>query len=273
MYQWATICMNGQINLGTISVRRYFGSIAVVTGLLFALISDFPADVGQAALHLLQWQAQTIIPIVILYLVQSLLTRLAAFESLNPWVQLTLTAIAASTLFVPVLLGIDVMFKNDNERFTLTELADEYFAVMPSVIVCWLAINAPWVIGYRLVRDEPLQTKKSQLDFEPEFYSLLSSQMRSDLIYMVAELHYISVITTSGKSMILYNLRDAIAELPASSGLQTHRSYWVALKHIQNFKRSGRQGTLFVSNGDTIPVSRRNLSHVEEAYSAFKNNP
>lgn len=266
MYQRALICMNGQIDLGSISAKRYFAMVAIIAGLLFALIDNFPASFLGAIQHIIQWQMQTIIPMVFLYLVQSFLSRLKTFESLNPWVQLSVTAVVASTVFVPAALGIDVLFADASERFTLLELRDEYMAVLPAVTVCWLAINAPWVIGFRLVHNESVQKINSKTD-EPEFYSLLPPEMRSELIYMTADLHYLTVITTAGKSMILYNLRDAIIELPTSIGIQTHRSYWVSLRHVKNFKRIGRQGTLELSNGDIIPVSRRNLSDVTKACS------
>lgn len=258
--------MNGQINLGDISVTRYFGLVAVVAGLLFALIDGFPAGFSAGLLHVIQWQLQALVPMTLLFFCQLLLGRLHQFDLLNPWVQLTLTAIVATAVFAPLALAIDIVFEDGNESFRWNEILDEYLATAPPVILFWLAINAPWLIGFRLVRKPA--PERVAADNKPSFYKLIPPDMRGELVYLAAELHYLSVITTAGRCLILYNLRDAIFELPETMGLQTHRGYWVALAHIRELKRVGRQGALTLSNGDIIPVSRRNLAEVEAAFSA-----
>lgn len=55
---------------------------------------------------------------------------------------------------------------------------------------------------------------------------------------------------------MLYNLSDAIAELPADLGIQTHRSYWVAQKAAYEVISSGRQGRIKIVNNDIVPISR-----------------
>ena len=80
--------MSGQIHIGELSVKRYFALVALVVGLLFALIDDFPASLVPALMHTLQWQLQTLGPMLVLYWMQLTLARVPSFELINPWVQL-----------------------------------------------------------------------------------------------------------------------------------------------------------------------------------------
>lgn len=257
--------MSGQIDIGGLSVKRYFGVVAVVVGLLFALVDDFPSQPVAALIHILQWQLQTLGPMFVLYLVQSRLVGLPSFESITPWLQLLISGVLAPALFVPIALGIDVILDHESESFTLAELVGEYIAITPPVALCWIAINAPWVIGFRLVKDGSSESGSLKTNAEektPPFFDLIDPALGGDLLYLVAELHYLSVVTTKGKSLILYNLKDAINELDAIDGIQTHRSYWVVLSQVKEFEKIGRQGQLEMLNGDRIPVSRRNLDAV-----------
>ncbi|MEL7043571.1 MAG: LytTR family DNA-binding domain-containing protein [Pseudomonadota bacterium] len=96
------------------------------------------------------------------------------------------------------------------------------------------------------------------------FMRLVAPTMRGRVIYLQAELHYLAVVTEHGRSLILYNLRDAANELAGESGLLTHRSFWVAVRSIRGFRRRGRQGMLHMENGDEIPVSRRRINAISD---------
>jgi DNA-binding LytR/AlgR family response regulator len=81
---------------------------------------------------------------------------------------------------------------------------------------------------------------------------------------MMSELHYVRVVTSKGETLVLHNLKDAIAQLPSEySGILTHRSYWVALKHIKSIKEKSGQSSVALSMDKTIPVSRRKLAEVK----------
>jgi DNA-binding LytR/AlgR family response regulator len=72
------------------------------------------------------------------------------------------------------------------------------------------------------------------------------------------------VVTSKGETLVLHNLKDAITQLPSEySGIQTHRSYWAASKHIESMKEKNGQTSLVLSIGKTIPVSRRKLAEVK----------
>lgn len=81
-----------------------------------------------------------------------------------------------------------------------------------------------------------------------------------EIYYIKAELHYIKVATVGDSELVLYNLKDAADELPSTFGEICHRSYWVSYAAVEKFEKKGRQGTLLLSNGERIPVSRQHVA-------------
>lgn len=80
-----------------------------------------------------------------------------------------------------------------------------------------------------------------------------------ELIYLKSELHYLLVVGTAGKDLILYNLRDAIEDIPVDMGARVHRCYWVNYSPIRKVIKTGRQAQIVMSNAAKIPVSRNNI--------------
>lgn len=267
--------MNGRFDLGAVSPVRYFFGIAAVVGLLLGFTSgedDSPA----LGLRLLQWQLQALGVMGMLVLTHVTLLGWQWFEKRNPWLQLFVSGLVGSLLFAPAGVSIDAWLAGEvvapGQR--LAETIDEFTGLAPPSMVCWLAINAPWLLGFRVERQEfgvpaaPTAQGSGMPEsaeiIEPGFLELLPADLRGPVIYLQAELHYISVVTTRGRALILYNLKDAIEELErgGSQGIQSHRSFWAAQRHIEAFEKRGRQGVLRLTNGETIPVSRRNIDRV-----------
>ncbi len=82
------------------------------------------------------------------------------------------------------------------------------------------------------------------------------------IVALSAEDHYTRVHSAQGSDLILMNLSDAIGAMPADSGLQVHRSWWVTRGAVIRAQRSGRSVTLALTGGVAAPVSRANLHHV-----------
>lgn len=259
--------MNGQFDIGGITPTRYFFSIAVVLGILFAMVST-DQDKSTAQM-LLQWQMQTIIPMALLIATHMALLRASVFNNLCPWLALSLSGLIGATLFTPVALAIDLWIETDTGPtiLILDELFQEWIGVTPPVAISWVALNAPWVLGYRLEK-----TGTPSIDVSPEqdpiivnhgFMKLIDPLKQGRLLYLKSELHYLQVVTSKGSSLILYNLSDAIEQLPETLGIPVHRSFWVALNAISEFKKRGRQGELILVDGTSIPVSRNRLKQVK----------
>lgn len=262
--------MSGPAGIGAISPNRYFVTLSVVLGLLFGLVSPDNDEVHLAFRNILQWQLQTLIPIALLIVIQMLLGRWHRFDAMNPWLKLVLSGLLAALLFTPLALFIDVWLRGEalvNNSWWLS-LRSEFFGIAPLLVLCWVLMNVPWLMDFQLQKPTP-GTRQSEPE-APMFWRLVPASVQGDLLYLKAELHYMNVVTSKGKALVLYNLADAVEELGCGIGLQSHRSYWVSFAAVDSLVRSGRQGTLFLHNGDKIPVSRRNLALVSEQWQQFQ---
>ena len=93
---------------------------------------------------------------------------------------------------------------------------------------------------------------------------LLPERLGTDLIYIKSEDHYLEVHTTAGSSLIKMRFSDAVAEL-SDRGIQVHRSYWVALRHVTRSIRSGKRTLLRLTGDHRVPVSVTHLPVVRAA--------
>lgn len=282
--------MNGPFDFGDVSPRRYFAGAAIVLGLLFAFVAGDDETPAELSRSLLLWQIQACVPMVLLVLSHVLWLRVAYFEARGPWTQLLVSGLTGSLLFSPVAALLDRYLEGDTDPLVWGTVLNEALNIAPPITLAWLAMNAPFVLGLRLTNvggrnsgpreadssgpdaarsDEAeqaagaagLPTDETKL---PTFMTLVAPSVRGRLLYLQAELHYLAVVTDQGRSLILYNLRDAVRELPEDLGLMTHRSFWVTRVAVRRLRRSGRQGVLGLENGDEIPVSRRRLASVSQ---------
>jgi LytTr DNA-binding domain len=82
------------------------------------------------------------------------------------------------------------------------------------------------------------------------------------IIALQAEDHYLRVHLSAGdqasaqSTLILLRLSDAIAELPADTGAQTHRSWWVAKQAVRSVTKADGRATLTLDHDIEAPVSR-----------------
>jgi hypothetical protein len=99
----------------------------------------------------------------------------------------------------------------------------------------------------------------------PRILSRLPLDRRGALVALSVQDHYVEIITTRGRDLILMRLSDAIAEAEGVAGLQVHRSHWVALDQVRAARRQGDGAVLTLSDGREVPVSRARLGAVREA--------
>jgi hypothetical protein len=283
--------MNKQFDFGVIRPMYYFFGVSAFLGIVFSFISE--NEQSHFLYHLALWLLQTVGPVFVLVYCHVLLHKSTFFDKLNPWLKLSISGVVGAFIFSPLALGLDFLWNNDsmpNEASLMFLLwIDECVAVMPPITISWIAINAPWLLGFTFsptlhsshtdMLDDTVapieiitQRKASILQTSAHeenntlrypFYALLTQPIDGDLIYLQSELHYLLVVTTLGRELILYNLKDAIAEIEANTGVQSHRSYWVSYQYISHFRKKGRQGELTMSNGDCVPVSRNNLEKLQ----------
>jgi hypothetical protein len=97
------------------------------------------------------------------------------------------------------------------------------------------------------------------------FLDRLPIRLRTAELYAVqSEDHYLRVHTSAGQELILMRIADAIRELGAVDGLQTHRSWWVATGGLADASRQNGRVVLKLKSGVEAPVSRTYLAAVKE---------
>lgn len=86
----------------------------------------------------------------------------------------------------------------------------------------------------------------------------MPQRLRGSLPYALsAEGHYVRVFTHGGDDLIQMRFEDALHAVAGIEGLQTHRSWWIALKEIEEVLPVGSAFEAKLRNGATIPVARR----------------
>ena len=99
---------------------------------------------------------------------------------------------------------------------------------------------------------------------QERFYRRLSRAVSRDIIYLKVEDHYVEVHTTGGSCLVLMSFRNAVADL-GDLGLQVHRSFWVARRHVTGTVRRDGRTMVRVTGGHLVPVSRTYLPAVRDA--------
>ena len=93
------------------------------------------------------------------------------------------------------------------------------------------------------------------------FVDRLPEKLGRDVIYLNVSGHYVNAVTTEGAGVILMRFADAVAEL-GDTGVQVHRSYWVAHRHIAGIFRRDERTMVRVTGGHELPVSRTHVAAV-----------
>lgn len=139
-----------------------------------------------------------------------------------------------------------------------------------SLALCLLFSILTYIaLGMQEPRDPaaPLQTT----DSGPGAFPLarrLKPENRGPLIRLTAEDHYTDVVTEAGRELILIRFSDALAELGSQSGLQVHRSHWVADAGVVELKSAAGRMVILLKDGSEIPVSRANQADVRSRFGA-----
>ena len=266
--------MKAMFRVGDASPWKYFLGVSIALGIIFASLSPEGTTARGPVTTLIQWLAQVMIPMALCISAHVALHRLVRFERLNPWLKLLGSGCMGAVFFSPIAYGIDLFFGGGSAAGVsfLSGCLEELGAVIMPVVFTWIAINTPFQLGFSLRREivttyeslpEQVTPSSTSSAREPFFLTLVPEARRGEVLHMKSELHYLSVATSKGQSLILYALRDAIRELPPELGIQTHRSYWANMSHVMAFKMDGRGAVLTMSDGKTLPVSRSKVKELK----------
>jgi hypothetical protein len=265
-------------NSTAVPVKQYFLFSSLALILIFAWME--PAGAAGIGLWkgLIFWTIQISILIPLLIATQHFTSHFVSLRNVRaPWTQTLFAGIFAALLFVPIGYLLDIAFAipDDSSAIGIWHgLLGEASGVIVPVTTTWLALNAPWILQLDFSNRESEAVTKPQVDSQEQFsgetakssrfIQELRSRAEGELISISSELHYLRVTTTDGEVMFLYNLKDALDELPSNSGVQIHRSHWVCTKQVKQLVRKNGYYECILSNGKRLPVSRRKYAEVKD---------
>lgn len=282
---------------------RYFLWITVFLTVLFSFLNPAATTGASFLARLILWFFQVGLAFCALIATHIGLQKSSHFNSLGPWLKTILSGILGSLIFTPFAMAIDIVGGLDEwEGFSDLSVLfffvlDESSSLVGPITIIWIAVNAPRIMQLNFeqieaannIRNESVEASISESTKEiaqeiqdhsddeiqaaeqqegPTFFSLLPEDIGRDIIYLKSELHYLRVVSTTGDSLILFNLRDAINQIGARiNGIQTHRSFWVARDHHQAIVRKKGQSYVRTTQDFLVPISRRNITAVKKYFS------
>lgn len=176
-------------------------------------------------------------------------------------------AAISALISVPITIGLGVIeFAVDGIIPPLDWWGLQYLYVIAlSAVMTSLAwIVEKWRTGVPVTA--PAATAPPIARAGSAFNDRLPVKFRGAEVYAVsAEDHYLRVHTSLGETMILMRLADAVRELAALEGLQTHRSWWVAKQGLAEASKGDGKVTLKLKSGAEAPVSRTYQKAVKDA--------
>lgn len=163
------------------------------------------------------------------------------------WLRVVLTGVAAG-LGVGLVLGVINRLSLDNPNFPNGWLQTFGLAIVIAIVVV--------ALHDMLHRPAPTPTDIQADTKSPPLLARLPLDKRGALVSLSVSDHYVDVVTTKGREMILMRLGDAMRETAPVRGMQVHRSHWVALDQVGSVRKTGETALLRTSTGGDIPVSR-----------------
>ena len=266
------------MDLRSVPVLKYYVWVGLALILIFTFLKPAGTDDSRLVERFLIWTLQIALLLPLLIGLHVLLQSVKVFNHLNRWLKLALSGILGATLFVPFGLGIDYFFYLDdwsgidNLKQAMPVILEELSNTLLPVTLTWIAINVPRILELNFKElnsggstAAAADNAKAASGASNAFLALIPKEIGNDIICLKSELHYVRVVTTVGERLVLYNLKDAIADLkPDVEGIQTHRSYWVSGHHIQSMIADRGRNFILATGSRHIPVSRRKLSHIRQ---------
>jgi len=168
---------------------------------------------------------------------------------------------------------------------------DGFVGLMPFSILCSVAVLAVarWaasadlrIVGRsgvhdeKTIADEAVEPALSESDRmveatqgeEPSPAALmnrLSPAFAGPVVALQSEDHYVRVHGAMGSELLLMRLRDAIAEMGSVPGEQVHRSWWVAASGIVDVDVAGRNWTIHLTGGQSVPIARDSIPRLKRS--------
>ncbi|WP_309605647.1 LytTR family DNA-binding domain-containing protein [Phenylobacterium sp.] len=239
-------------------LRRVAAEMALLTavGVFMALLGPFGSGANPMGERFVYWLSLILGGGVFGVAIDELLgRRLAGF-----WRRLAVD----SLLMTPAVTGLvqlvaHLMFGVGTPLPALPGLAFQ-------VLVVCIAVMALRQLAWRDSKVTIVEVPAGEPDTAAAFRQRLSARRREAVLLAVqAEDHYLRVHTDAGEDLITLRFADALAELAATPGFRTHRSWWVAAPALDAVRWRRGRGEARLSSGLMVPVSRSHAAALKQA--------
>jgi hypothetical protein len=230
--------------------------LAIGIGLVMAIIAPLQTDQIPIWPRFAYWQILMLSGATIGLGVTELIERWGKLQRW-PWLEVPVIGILIALPLTLIVMGAGAMFFGTSAsgvfRFGFN------FGVTALISVAITALGHMIHSGKSdTLSASPPATPVINQNEPNRFAARLPLPLRSQrIIALQAEDHYLRVHVSGGQStLILMRLSDAIAELPADNGAQTHRSWWVAKDAVRGVAKADGRATLMLEGSIEAPVSR-----------------
>lgn len=230
--------------------------ISSVVGLLMAILAPLQTDYIPFWPRLAYWQILMLSGATIGLGVTEMVERWGRLRRW-PWIEVPVIGILIALPLTLIVMGAGAMFFGSEATGILRFSYNFGVTAMISVAITSLGHLLHTKNDAPPIQYAPLQPTADTTETS-RFIDRLPLPMRSAKITALeAEDHYLRVHLEGRQStLILMRLSDAIAELPADAGAQTHRSWWVAKDAVRGVTKADGRATLMLSAPLEAPVSR-----------------
>lgn len=224
-------------------------------GVVMALLGPFGTALMPLGERMTYWLACMVgggaIGIAVDAAVQRVLSRF--------WPRLILVSLGMSPLVAGLVTLVNIAMYG--QAGPASELLGFWF----QVLVVSFAAMALRQLAWRTPTVIIAETPPTADPFETFRQRLSAKRRATNLIAVQAEDHYLRVHTDAGDELITARFADALSELAAAPGFQTHRSWWVAADAIDEVRWSRGRGEARLSCGLNVPISRGHAAPLKAA--------
>ncbi len=232
--------------------------LAMAIGVVMAIIAPLQTDFIAFWPRLAYWQILMISGATLGLGITQAVERWGRLRAW-PWLEVPLIGILIALPLTMIVMGAGAMFFGASAAGIFRFSYNFAITALISVAITALghAIQSGRDAGVNVTARVPLATPSEPAPVNTFAERLPLGQRGLAVTALEAEDHYLRVHLAGGQSvLLLMRLSDAIAELPAALGAQTHRSWWVARAAVCGVSKADGRATLSLTDGISAPVSR-----------------
>ena len=137
------------------------------------------------------------------------------------------------------------------------------FLIFQKMVVCIAVAAFFMLIRFKHIIDFNAYKIRHQSD---TIFKILPAHIRGPLVAMSAQDHYVEITTKKGKHLHRMSMKNAIDMVPEGTGMQVHRSHWVAFSEMHALEKQAERFHLRIRSGAEIPVSKTKVNDIQNFF-------